>query len=183
MTYFSNLINSFSARISINTTQIADYCGLDRVTVYRFMKGKTLPRDKATVIQMAEILQLTENEKNTFIEAYDMAQLGPHVYWERYYIREFMKSFNGMPSMSPLFQVNADDVEDSDRDTLFVSERICTIKRIQKEISKECRKPKCKIELVMRPGIRTVMDILYSEGNKNNSLEVNHLMTIFPFWV
>lgn len=44
MSYFSDLLSAYSKRIGINSPQIAGYCGLDRVTVYRFMKGKTLPK-------------------------------------------------------------------------------------------------------------------------------------------
>lgn len=47
MSYFSDLLSAYSKRIGINSPQIAGYCGLDRVTVYRFMKGKTLPKDRA----------------------------------------------------------------------------------------------------------------------------------------
>ena len=56
MSYFSELLTFYSKRIGVNSPLIASYCGLDRVTVYRFLKGKTLPKDKDTVSKMAEFL-------------------------------------------------------------------------------------------------------------------------------
>ena len=49
MTYFSYLLSAYAKRIGINSPQIASYCGLDRVTVYRFMKGKPLPKERDIV--------------------------------------------------------------------------------------------------------------------------------------
>ena len=100
MSYFSELLSYYSKRIGVNSPQIASYCNLDRVTVYRFIKGKTLPKDKKTVDKMAVFLQLTTDEKATLTEAYECTRLGPHVYWERRYIRSFIKSFS-MTSFTP----------------------------------------------------------------------------------
>ena len=71
MSYFSELLSYYSKRIGVNSPQIASYCNLDRVTVYRFIKGKTLPKDKKTVDKMAVFLQLTSDEKATLTEAYE----------------------------------------------------------------------------------------------------------------
>ena len=92
MSYFSELLTFYSKRIGVNSPLIASYCGLDRVTVYRFLKGKTLPKDKDTVSKMAEFLQLTSDEKGTLAEAYECSRLGSHVYWERRYIRSFIRN-------------------------------------------------------------------------------------------
>lgn len=83
MSYFSDLLTSFSRQAGINSPQIARYCGLDRVTVYRFMKGKTLPKDKQTVYRMAEILQLTDDEREALMESYECMRLGFRTYRER----------------------------------------------------------------------------------------------------
>ena len=120
MSYFSDLLSAYSKRIGINSPQIAGYCGLDRVTVYRFMKGKTLPKDRyrfmkgktlpkdrATVHLMAGILQLTGDERNNLLEAYECARLGPRVYWERRYIKSFLMSFKGTHLPAPLIQCDS----------------------------------------------------------------------------
>ena len=107
MSYFSDLLSAYSKRIGINSPQIASYCGLDRVTVYRFMKGKTLPKDRATVHLMAGILQLTGDERNNLLEAYECARLGPRVYWERRYIKSFLMSFKGTHLPALLIQCDS----------------------------------------------------------------------------
>ncbi len=107
MSYFSDLLSAYSKRIGINSPQIAGYCGLDRVTVYRFMKGKTLPKDRATVHLMAGILQLTGDERNNLLEAYECARLGPRVYRERRYIKSFLMSFKGTHLPAPLIQCDS----------------------------------------------------------------------------
>ena len=178
MSYFSDLLSAYSKRIGINSPQIASYCGLDRVTVYRFMKGKTLPKDRETVSRMAEILQLTADEQNILREAYECAQLGPRVYWERQYIKSFLMSFKGTSPAVPLVQYDSDDVEESQTDTLLISSRDCTLKRIQKELHKECAGEHCSIELIMRPGIDPVMDMLLSVGKKKKTLKVKHLIPL-----
>lgn len=114
------------------------HCNLDRVTVYRFMKGKTLPKDRATICRKAEVLQLTMDEKHALTEAYECTRLGEHVYWERQYIRSFMQSFSGTAPTIPIIQYDTEGVEDPDRETLVISGRDNTIKRIQREILREC---------------------------------------------
>ena len=178
MNYFSNLLESFSRQAGINAPQIARYCGLDRVTVYRFIKGKTLPKDKETVIHMAEVLQLTEDEKEAFMESYEYMRLGPQIYWERKYIRSFIGSFSGKVTVFPTIQYDVEDIEDCQSDVQLISGRDCTIKSIQREILRAGNNPKNGIELIMRPSITPVMDMLISAGKMNKSLQMKHLIPI-----
>lgn len=178
MSYFSELLTFFSKRIGINSPQIAGYCNMDRVTVYRFMKGKTLPKDRETVSKMAEILQLTSEERYTLTEAYECTRLGKFTYWERHSIRSFIRSFSGVVPLMPIIQFDTSDVDDPQRETLIVSGRDHVIKRIQKEILRECEKPQCEISLIMSPGNNTIMDMLLSAGKTNNALTINHLLPV-----
>ena len=178
MSYFSDLLSAYSKRIGINSPQIAGYCGLDRVTVYRFMKGKTLPKDRATVHLMAGILQLTGDERNNLLEAYECARLGPRVYWERRYIKSFLMSFKGTNLPAPLIQYDSENAEDPHAETLLIGRKDSTLSRIQKELLEACDGAHCAIELIMRPGIDPVMDMLLSVGKKKKSLKVKHLIPL-----
>ena len=178
MSYFSDLLTSFSRQAGINSPQIARYCGLDRVTVYRFMKGKTLPKDKQTVYRMAEILQLTDDEREALMESYECMRLGFRTYRERIYIRSFMLSFSGKTSAIPTIQYDVEDVKDSLNDVQLISGKASILKRIQREILRECENNQHGIELIMRPGITPVMDMLLSAGKKNKALRVKHLIPI-----
>lgn len=178
MSYFSDLLSAYSKRIGINSPQIAGYCGLDRVTVYRFMKGKTLPKDRATVHLMAGILQLTGDERNNLLEAYECARLGPRVYWERRYIKSFLMSFNGTNLPAPLIQYDSENAEDPQAETLLIGRKDSTLSRIQKELLEACDGAHGAIELIMRPGIDPVMDMLLSVGKKKKSMKVKHLIPL-----
>lgn len=178
MSYFSELLSYYSKRIGVNSPQIASYCNLDRVTVYRFIKGKTLPKDKKTVDKMAVFLQLTTDEKATLTEAYECTRLGPHVYWERRYIRSFIKSFSGTVPAMPLIQFDTSHLEDLHGETIVLGGRDQTIMRIQKEILKESENPHGEISLRMSACINIVMDLLLVAGKKNTALKVNHLIPI-----
>lgn len=178
MSYFSELLAFFSKRIGVNSPQIASYCNLDRVTVYRFLKGKTLPKDKDTVAKMAEFLQLTADEKGTLAEAYECSRLGSHVYWERRYISSFIRSFSGKGPLLPLIQFDTDHVEDLHGETLVLSGRDEILKRIQKEILRECKRPHCEINLRMSACINIIMDMLLAAGSKNRALKIKHLIPI-----
>lgn len=180
MSYFSNLLSAFSRRMRINSPQIAMYCGLDRVTVYRFMTGKTLPRRMETVFNIAELLQLTEIETNQLIEAYKYTRLGPCVYLEREYIQNFMRSFTGTSPMIPLIQYETEDLQDPETDTLLVSNRNHFLKRLQKEILRACPEAPYSIRLVMHPGIDPVMGMLLSAGKKSSSLTIRHIIPQAP---
>ena len=178
MSYFSELLAFFSKRIGVNSPQIASYCNLDRVTVYRFLKGKTLPKDKDTVSKMAEFLQLTADERGTLAEAYECSRLGSHVYWERRYISSFIRSFSGKLPAVPLIQFDTGHVEDLHGQTLVLSGRDEIIKRIQKEILRECEKEHCEISLRMSACINIIMDLLLAAGKKNSALKIKHLIPI-----
>ena len=82
--------------------------------------------------------------------------------------KSFLKSFKGTSPAVPLVHYDSDSVEEAQTDTLLVSSRDCTLKRIQKELHKECAGEHCSIELIMRPGIDPVMDMLLSVGKKKN---------------
>lgn len=178
MSYFSELLSFHAKRIGVNSPLIASYCGLDRVTVYRFLKGKTLPKDKDTVSKMAEFLQLTSDEKGTLAEAYECSRLGSHVYWERRYIRSFIRSFSGIIPAIPMVQFDTDHLEDLHGETLVLCERNETIMRIQKEILLECERPQCEINLRMSACINIIMDMLLAAGIRNSSLKIKHLIPI-----
>ena len=159
MSLFSDLLTVYAKRAGANSPQIASFCGMDRVTVYRFMKGKTLPKDKKTVSGMAEFLQLTRDERRTLEEAYEYSRLGAHVYWQRKYIQSFMRSFSGKArALIPSFQYDTEEVEELPAETRIVSGTDSVIRRIQKEILAEREKTAGRIELVMRPGTGPVMD-------------------------
>jgi len=178
MSYFSELLSFHAKRIGVNSPLIASYCGLDRVTVYRFLKGKTLPKDKETVSKMAEFLQLTTDEKGTLAEAYECSRLGSHVYWERRYIRSFIRSFSGIIPAIPMVQFDTDHLEDLHGETLVLSERNKTIMRIQKEILRECERPQSEINLRMSACINIIMDVLLAAGKRNSALKIKHLIPI-----
>lgn len=178
MNYFSELLASFSRQAGMNSPEIARYCGLDRVTVYRFIKGKTLPKDRETVLRLSEVLQLTTDERESLMESYECMRLGPRIYWERKYISSFIGSFSGETSAIPMIQYDVEGIEDSSRDSMLISGRASTLKRIQREILEEGNTSKHGIEIIMRPSITPVMDMLLSAGKKNRELQVKHLIPI-----
>lgn len=178
MSYFSEMLTFYSKRIGVNSPQIASFCNLDRVTVYRFMKGKTLPKDRNTVVKMAEFLQLTTEERETLAEAYEYTRLGAHTYLERRYIRSFIKSFSGTIPITPLIQFDTDQLQDLQGETLVLSGKDQTLRRIQMEILRESEKPGAEISLRMSACINIIMDLLLAAGRRNSGLKVNHLIPV-----
>ena len=178
MSNFSDLLKFFSDRAGIGAPQIAGYCNMDRVTVYRFIKGKSLPKNKETVFRIADVLQLTMDERNDLVESYDCAKLGTHAYRERHYIRSFIKSFSGMAPMTPFIEYDARGIEDTQGNVLIESGRNNNVKIIQKEVLRECQRDDCEIKLIMRSNNNVIMDMLFSAGKRNKNLKIKHLIPI-----
>ena len=178
MSQFSDLLSFYAKRAGVSAPQIAAYCNMDRVTVYRFMKGKSLPKEKDTIFQFTEILRLTTREKGVLSEAYDLTRFGPHTYWERRYIRLFMRSFTGSYPLIPILQYDLESQRQTCHETEVISGREYTIGTIQQQINLACKGKSRTIELIMRTSISPVMDMLLSAGKQDKELQITHLIPI-----
>ena len=109
MSMFSEKLTQYANLKNVKLYGVAVNCGLDRSTVYKFLRGTREPKSLEIVIQLAKALQLDPTQTDELLEAYKVTKMGDHNYYRRKKVAEFFnffakkKSDKMIPIQSELF--------------------------------------------------------------------------------
>ena len=70
MSDFSELLSNFVAEKKADITQMVKYCGFDRSTMYKILKGKRNPPPLDVVNTIGQFLRLTQPELQHLAETW-----------------------------------------------------------------------------------------------------------------
>lgn len=177
MSEFSHLLSEFIAAKSVGTYSMAQYCGIDRSTIYKIINGKRKPSSLDSVIRMARFMQLTPAERETLIEAYRISDVGADVYYRRKDMMDLLENFS-YHEIVPLhltFPAVEPDI-DADVTPLHGTAQILPV--LFSILSNESSRKNGHIELLIRPDFPYVMDLLRMSGQQNPSLEIRHIFCL-----
>lgn len=90
MTEFSELFSKWVNEKEIKVSALAQFCGLDRPTVYKYLNGQRLPATKELAERIGEFLRLSPAQRQEFLEIYQITKLGKSTYRHRKSVREFL---------------------------------------------------------------------------------------------
>ncbi len=93
MSEFSQMISEYMAEKNITVPSLAHYCGMDRSYLYKIIRGKRTPSEKAVVEKIAEYLHMTPKEQSQLKEKWRIAQMGADVYYRRRSVFRFLNDF------------------------------------------------------------------------------------------
>lgn len=91
MNQFSKYLNDIKNKRKYTSAMIADLCGMDRTTVFKWVNGIHIPKDINMVEVMAEKLNLSGNERYELEDAYRKTCMGEEKFWCYDTIREILK--------------------------------------------------------------------------------------------
>lgn len=94
MSVFSEKLNQLARKKEIKMYQLAEHCGLDRSTVYKYLRGARSVKSLELVNKFVEALQLDPTQTNELIEAYKISQMGDENFYRRKKVLEFFNSFS-----------------------------------------------------------------------------------------
>lgn len=107
MTEFPELLNKFIEQKNIHIYSMAKYCGLDRSTLYKIIKGNRRPPSASVRDKMACFMHLTPDETRQFEQAWEISFTGKLTYCRRKstedFLLNFSDGFSDMPVKKPTF--------------------------------------------------------------------------------
>ena len=83
---FAKVLSDYIHEKNVNVYSMAQFCDLDRSTMYKFINGKRRPSSIPLVRKMADFMLLTPAEYQLLSEAYRISLVGPEIYFRRKYI-------------------------------------------------------------------------------------------------
>ena len=93
MTEFPELLNKFIEQKNIHIYSMAKYCGLDRSTLYKIIKGNRRPPSASVRDKMACFMHLTPDETRQFEQAWEISFTGKLTYCRRKSIEDFLLNY------------------------------------------------------------------------------------------
>ena len=93
MSTFSELLSNFVAEKKADIAQMVKYCGFDRSTMYKILKGKRNPPPLDIVYNIGQFLRLTQPELQQLTETWQLTILGPLKYFRRKSVEHFLRFF------------------------------------------------------------------------------------------
>lgn len=101
MSKFSDLLNTYIEERRVKIYPLAQYCKIDRSAVYRFINGTRIPSEQSVVQQMADYLKLTPQQKARFYEAWEIANIGESLWYQRKAAEHFLLNFPKTDAVLP----------------------------------------------------------------------------------
>lgn len=179
MSDFSQMLSTFIAQKNIGTYSLAQYCGIDRSTIYKIINGKRTPSSAEIVNKMALFMHLTPGEKSELLHAYEIAVIGYDTYYQRKTIYELLKKFNhqNFSFSSPESSLISPEINiDEQTVSLVGSPRISQV--LFSILTNEAAKKEGHIDLLIQPDYSYVMELIHSLGLQNHNLSIRHIFAM-----
>ena len=97
MSEFSQLFSDYVHAKDIKIYSMAAYCGMDRSTMYKILRGKRTPSSEEMVKKIAGFMQLTPLEQNSLLESFRITVTGRSNYYRRKDVFHFLSTFTSEP--------------------------------------------------------------------------------------
>lgn len=111
----TELLSYYTKKKNINYTHLAEYLGIDRSTLYKYLKGTRAFPDEDILKNIAIYLRLNNEETKQLLEAYEVDITGEFIYYRRKHIEEFFKeadhAVNQVTHISNKIELREDSLE------------------------------------------------------------------------
>lgn len=104
MSIFSETLSRFLDAKNVQVKRLADYCRLDRSTIYKITKGDRIPASTDHVELMARYMQLSPSETKELLNAWQIVRTGEETWYSRKSVEDFLLRFpsaDAQPDLSP----------------------------------------------------------------------------------
>lgn len=175
MSEFSQLLSDHIHSKKITIYALAQYCNIDRSSIYKIIRGKRLPSNISTIEQISQFIHLTPPEHQELLEAYQMALVGADNYYRRKDVMTFLTKFAENTSSVPIhYSISGFAEQFSDVSTLTNSFEInqCVFSLMLKESILQ----NGHIDLLIQPDFTPAIDFLSHMKQTIGSFSVDHII-------
>lgn len=181
MSVFSDLLKNYIHEKKVKVIALAQYCNLERSTIYKFINGKREPMSAELVEQMSYFMKLTPSEAYQLKESWKMARMGDNAYYINKSIEHFLSDFPNR-SAQPSYNLAASvsDLKDDfslTRNCLLLNSRQAIDSSVHQILLSEAAKPEGRIALFLQPDYPFLLHLL-STIQPAGSLQINHIFSL-----
>lgn len=179
MSSFSHLLANYINEKKIKKYALAQYCGIDRSSMYKIIDGKRNPPSFDIVQRIAFFLQLTPFQQEEFFETYQILLAGRENYYRRKKVLDFLTNFkkncNPYP-ISPTFDISS--ALENLPETHVLNSRTEVYQAIIDAFSLESMRESGHLRLMIQPSYDFLSDSLVYLGNRAPNLQIDHIVCL-----
>lgn len=179
MNNFHDLLVRYIEERKVSVARMAEYCGLERSSLYRILRGQRTPSSEDLVRQMSTYLCLNPAEEDDLLLAYRIELIGYETYSRRQFIDEFIRNFHTAKVTNELYTPVIEHTEQRDIFAQPMDNRSDVIKAFTNVIVSECHNPDGgHIRLFMPPDQEFVNLLLTAASSCTVPVRVDHLIQL-----
>lgn len=185
MSEFSDLLNQWIHKKNVKIVSLVQYCGIDRSTMYKIIRGKRLPSSQELLEKIIGFLELTLSESNALKNAYYITSIGKETYYRRKNILDFLVSFFDAQALpSPVPSLLSSPLSNNKTSLVCPLNGQTQINNmVHQIISEEIQNNKGIIQLIIQPDYSFLFHLLTSISQKYSSysdhtLKIEHILCL-----
>lgn len=169
MSKFSSLLNTYIEEQGVKIYPLAQYCKVDRSALYRFIKGTRVPSEQSVVHRIADYLKLTSQQKACFYEAWEIANTGESLWYQRKATEHFLLNLPKNGSIFPEHPWNPSKNLLSASKTAVILKGKHEIRTyLESMLMQESEATKPKLMLLLQPEHMDLADLLLGDPHSIN---------------
>ena len=181
MSVFSDLLKNYIHEKKVKVMSLAQYCDLERSTIYKFINGKREPMSAELVEQMAYFMKLTPSETYQLKEAWKMVRMGEDAYYICKSIEHFLSDFPNRSSQpSCNLATSAPDLKEDfspSQNCLLLNSRQAVDSSVRRILLSEASKKDGRISLFLQPDYPFLLHLL-STIQPAGTLQIDHIFSL-----
>ena len=179
MTSFHDLLVRYINERKVAVARMAEYCGLERSSLYRILRGQRTPANEELVRQMAAYLCLNPAEEDDLLLAYRVELIGYEKYYRRQFIDDFIRNFHTTKVGNDLYTPIITPMEDRPIFAQPMDNRSDVIKTFSNAVVSECSKPEGgNIRMFIPPDPEFMNILIRAADNATVPVRIDHLIQL-----
>lgn len=180
MNSFSDLLNQFIHQKDISVYPMTQYCGIDRILMYKYLNGKEQPLDKSVIDRMADFMRLCPSEYDELLDAWQIEKIGWKKWNSRRQVEKFFVEFPDIsrlcdppsfPSVSALSSVRYPNC-------LALSTQPVLNNAISRIILEEIQNKDGYLRLILQPDYDYIFHFLGGLGEQACRIPIEHILCL-----
>lgn len=178
MSVLSEKLSYFTEQKDQNIADLAKRSGIERSTLYQYLKGKRPLQNRAQLEALMSELHLTPDERIEVMEAYELARVGVKIYNRRRKVREILGSLLTVESGS--FEETGTEPDSYfciENQNHFIKGEL-EVNRLTNQIIREAMIRGEEIKLLIQPDYSLLMESLMLTGNVHKDTKVVQIICL-----
>ncbi|MDD3307071.1 MAG: helix-turn-helix transcriptional regulator [Acetobacterium sp.] len=177
MSTFSDQLKSYIDKKSAKISAVSKYCGYDRSTFYKILKGERNPPSLSLVKQICQFLNLTFDETANLTTTYYQTLLGEKTYWDFQNTMALLLSFSTVDATGiPFGQIRYEfDFEMSQ--TSYALNNTIELSNSLYHALLKCAEGNQKVKMILQPSQSLINESVVRLFTQLN-LEVTHILCL-----